>query len=92
MKIGRVLLSFRCTGLFFKDGGGATDPQAAVHISGLFQLLPTVREDNVFTGVCHSVHNGPHGYSVTVHPCYGPVGTHPTGILSCFSRVFAKSL
>ena len=29
------------------------------------------------------VHNQPHGYSVTAHPCYGAVGTHPTGMLSC---------
>ena len=32
--------------------------------------LPTVREGNVFTGVCHSVHNRPHAYSVTAHPCW----------------------
>ena len=29
--------------------------------------------------VCHSVHNQPHHYSDTAHPCYGAVGTHPTG-------------
>ena len=23
------------------------------------------------------------GYSVTAHPCYGAVGMHPTGMLSC---------
>ena len=34
--------------------------------------------------VSHSVHNWPHGYSVTAHPCYSAVGTHPTGMLSCF--------
>ena len=34
------------------------------------QLLPTAREGNVFTGVCHSVHNRPHAYSVTAHPCW----------------------
>ena len=43
-------------------------------------LLPTAREGNVFTGVCHSVHNRPHAYSVTAHPCsvtcYGAVGMH----------------
>ena len=44
--------------------------------------LPTAGEGNVFTRVCDSVHDRPHGYSVTV--CYGAVGTHPTGILSCF--------
>ena len=27
-------------------------------------LLPTAREGNVFKGVCHSVHNLPHGYSI----------------------------
>ena len=30
--------------------------------------LPTAREGNVFTHVCDSVHNRPHGYSVTAHP------------------------
>ena len=33
----------------------------------------------------YSVHNRPHGYSVTTHACYRPVGTHPTGMLSFFS-------
>ena len=33
--------------------------------------------------VSHSVHNWPHAYSVTAHPCHGAVGTHPTGMLSC---------
>ena len=46
-------------------------------------LLPTAREGNVFTGICHSVQNCPHGYLVTAHPCYSTVGTHPTGMLSC---------
>ena len=32
--------------------------------------------------VSHSVHYQPHGYSVIAHPCYGAIGTHPTGILS----------
>ena len=32
--------------------------------------LPTAREGNVFTRVCHSVHNRPHGYSATAHPCW----------------------
>ena len=45
-------------------------------------LLPTAREGNVFRGVCHSVHNLPHDCSVTAHPCYGSVGTHPTELLS----------
>ena len=45
-------------------------------------LLPTLRE-----GVCHSVHNRPHGYSVTVHPCYSAVGTHPTEMLCCILKV-----
>ena len=31
-------------------------------------LLPTAREGNVFTGVCHSAHNQPHGNSL-LHPC-----------------------
>ena len=37
---------------------------------------------NVFTGVCQSIHNWPHGYSVTAHPCYGTVGMHTIGMLS----------
>ena len=32
-----------------------------------------------------AVHNRPHGYSVTAHPCYGALGTHPTGMISCSS-------
>ena len=39
------------------------------------------REGNVFTGVCHSVHNQPHGYWFTAHPCYGAVGSI---LLQCF--------
>ena len=46
-------------------------------------LLPTAREGNVFRGVCNSVHNQPHIYSVTAHPCYSPVCTHHTGMPSC---------
>ena len=46
-------------------------------------LLPTAREGNVFTGICHSVYNRPCGYLFTTHPCYGAVGMHPTGMLSC---------
>ena len=54
-------------------------------------FLPTAREVNVFTHVCDSVYNWPHGYSLTAHPCwllghsllrYGTVGTHTTGMLS----------
>ena len=30
-------------------------------------LITDRKGRNVFTGVCHSVHNWPHGYSVTVH-------------------------
>ena len=41
-----------------------------------FQLA-TAREGNVFTGV-----------SVTAHPCYDAVGTHPTGMLSCSILIF----
>ena len=40
-------------------------------------------EGNVFTGVL-SFHNQPHGYSFTARP-YGAVGTHPTGMLSCWN-------
>ena len=38
--------------------------------------------------VSHSVHNRPYVYSVTAHPCYGVVGTHPTGMLSCYFIIF----
>ena len=55
-------------------------------------LLPTAREDNVFTSVCHSVHNRPHVYSVTAHPCYSTVGTHPTGMLSCLCLLVILSI
>ena len=36
--------------------------------------LRTAMEGNVFTGVCHSVYNWPHAYSVTAHPCNDVVG------------------
>ena len=42
--------------------------------------------------VIHSVHNRPHGYSVTAHPWYGAVGTHPTKMLSWYSNVFVDPL
>ena len=38
----------------------------------------------VFTDVCHSIHNRPHGYLFTAHPCYSVVCTYPTAMLSCF--------
>ena len=39
-------------------------------------FLLTAREGNVFTGMCHSVHNWPHGYAFTAlesywNACYG---------------------
>ena len=39
-----------------------------------FELLPTARKGKVFTGMCHSVHCWPHGYSFTANPCYCVVG------------------
>ena len=35
----------------------------------------------MFSQACvrHSVHNWPHGYSVTAHPCYGAVSMHAIG-------------
>ena len=45
-------------------------------ISPGLSLLRIAREGNVFTRVCDSFDNRPHGYSVT--PCYGAVGTQPT--------------
>ena len=41
--------------------------------------------------VRHSVHNQPHGYLVTAHPCYGAVGTHPTGLFSCSTEILPTS-
>ena len=55
-------------------------------------LLPTAREGNVFLSTCHSVHNRPHAYLVTAHPCwllghcYITVGSHATGMLSCLQE------
>ena len=43
------------------------------------------------TIVSHCVHNRPHDYSFTAHPCYGAVGTHPTGMHSCFKKYFSVS-
>ena len=40
--------------------------------------------------VTHSVHNRPHGYSVTVHPSYCAVGMHPTGMLSCLVMILSS--
>ena len=51
-------------------------------------FLATAREVNVFAGVCHSVHNCHNAYSFTDYPCYGTVGTHPTGMLSCVLLIF----
>ena len=81
------------------------DPQresASSHIAvptGVFDihaqdknLLTTTREGNVFARVCDSVHNRPHGYSVTAHPCYGVVGTHPTRMRSCYTYCYFLQL
>ena len=38
----------------------------------------------------HSVHNRPHDYSFTAHPCYGAVGVHLTGIFSCWLQFFVQ--
>ena len=46
-------------------------------------FLPTAREGDIFTGIWHSVHNQPHCYSVTAHPCHSAAGKHPTGMLPC---------
>ena len=49
----------------------------------MYLYLRTAREGNVFTGVCLST-IGLMGYWFTARPCYGAVGTHPTGMLSCY--------
>ena len=53
----------------------------------IVEFLPNTREGNVFTGVCHSVHHRPLGYWFNAHPCYGVVGMHPIGMLSCYSEI-----
>ena len=55
----------------------------------VFSLItePQGKEMLSQVSVSHSVHNRPHGYTVTAHSCYGAVGTHPTGMLSCFYEV-----
>ena len=65
-------------------------PSTVWTVSYFTGSLLTAREGNVFTSICHSVHNWPHGYSATAHPCYSAVGTHPTGVLSCFSVFHMK--
>ena len=69
-------------------------PSEVIRIYNIFKLnlswdlfLQTAREGNVFTGICHSVHNPPHGYSITACPCYNTVSTHPTGMLSCWNSI-----
>ena len=66
-------MAFGTTSLLFDD-----------NLSCSSCLLPTTRVGNVFTGVCYSVHNRPHGYSFTAHPCYGTTNMHPSGMLSCY--------
>ena len=39
-------------------------------LGNALKFLPTAREGNVFTGVCHSVHSRPDACSVTAHPCW----------------------
>ena len=36
------------------------------------------------------VPNRPHDYSFIARLCYGAVGTHPTGMLSCFGQTSQK--
>ena len=43
-------------------------------VNNICTSLPTVREGNVYTGVCHSVYYRHHG-------CYNAVSMHPTGML-----------
>ena len=37
--------------------------------------------------VSHSVHSRPHDYSLTAFPCYGVVGVHLSGKLSCLKLI-----
>ena len=72
--------------------GPPAPPWIRTWFQNLHNSLPTAREGNVFTGLCHSVHNQPHGYSVTAHPCNGAVDTHPTGCFLVTARRFVLSL
>ena len=54
-----------------------------VNVSGSIYYRPQGKVMFLQACVSQSVHNRPHGYSVTAHPCYGAVVTHPSGMLSC---------
>ena len=49
-------------------------------VSSVFYYRP--QRKVIFSEACvsHCVHNRPHGYLFIAHPCYGAVGTHPTGM------------
>ena len=53
-----------------------------MEIGDIIYVYRKGREGNVFTGVCHFVHNRPHGYSVSAHLWYSAVGTYPSGMIS----------
>ena len=93
-KISQKLLEIDIEKIWIREGGHTSKillcsvdlPLGSTKIQPItITFLPTAREGNVFTGICNSVHNRPYGYSVTAHPCYSAVGTHPTGMLSCSS-------
>ena len=63
-------------------------PSTVWTVSYFTGSLLTAREGNVFTSICHSVHNWPHGYLVTAHSYYSTVGTHLTGVHSVFFSFF----
>ena len=61
------------------------DVNAAFYIKAFIHIFYRLQgEGNVFTDVCHSVHNRSHGYSFTAHPCYYFLVPENVGVV--FSR------
>ena len=73
--------------LHFLLQGRCQPTERTPRLPAVHTFLTTAREGNVFKGVCHSAHNRPHGYSVTAHPCYSAVGTHPTDNLTLICSI-----
>ena len=73
--------------LHFELNDSSTFYNGSFYLCVFFNYQPQGKEMLSQVSVSHSVHNRPHGYTVTAHSCYGAVGTHPTGMLSCFYEV-----
>ena len=74
----------------WSEGGAALWGQPVHNPGNQFLLLLPTEGKVMFSeaSVSHSVHNQCHGYCVTADPCYSAVGTHPTGMLSCYERYY----